>query len=118
MTRTIPRNTYLLVTRFKHLLDTKPELFDKESTDRLEQLQQLLREMDRVPGERLEFEQPYLDQTLDQNLLGHRYFKWYLNPVLAHVRKLLVARQQAAMDASVDTLLEEVLGTPKRARRK
>ena len=72
-TRTITAKQYQQVLAIATRAEREPT-FLALPMERLQRMQAWLTACDKTPGERFEFEQPIENQTLDQNLLGWRYF--------------------------------------------
>lgn len=108
-TRTITRENVAFVYRFTVVALKNPDAYRRRSTEQLKEVRAALQEFDRQ-GDELVFEQPMVgdpisrwdDEELpsmiergeiDQKLLGYRFFKQVLNPVLRLLDEILGERE-------------------------
>lgn len=111
--RFILREDVALVARFAMVAQKTPEVYRQRSTEQLQALRAKLAQYD-TNGDELVFEQPKVGDPLrrfdddelpsmiergelDQKLLGHRFFKLYLNPVLNLLDQILGERELDAL---------------------
>jgi hypothetical protein len=111
--RTITRENVAFVARFTVVALKNPDAYRNRSTEQLKQVRAALSEFDRQ-GDELVFEQPQPGDAIsrwddaelpsmiargeiDQKLLGHRFFKQVLNPVLALIDQILGERELDAL---------------------
>lgn len=108
-TRTITREDVAFVARFTMVALKNPDAYRKRSTEQLKEVRAALSEFDRK-GDELVFEQPQMGDAIsrwddeelpsmiergeiDQKLLGYRFFKNVLNPVLELLDQILGERE-------------------------
>lgn len=111
--RTITREDVAFVARFTLVAVKNPEAYRKRSTTQLKEVRAALSEFDRK-GDELFFEQPQMGDAIsrwddeelpsmlergeiDQKLLGYRFFKNVLNPVLELLDQILGERELEAL---------------------
>lgn len=111
--RTITREDVAFVARFTLVAVKNPEAYRKRSTAQLKEVRAALSEFDRK-GDELFFEQPQMGDAIsrwddeelpsmlergeiDQKLLGYRFFKNVLNPVLELLDQILGERELEAL---------------------
>lgn len=112
-TRIITRADVAFVARFAMVAVKNPAAYRNRSTEQLKHVFAALSEFDRN-GDELVFEQPQFGDPLsryddaelpsmiergeiDQKLLGYRFFKQLLNPVLNLVEQILGERELEAL---------------------
>lgn len=117
-TRTITRADVAFVARFAIVAIKNPEAYRNRSTEQLKHVFAALNEFDRN-GDELIFEQPQAGDPLsrhddadlpsmrergeiDQKLLGYRFFKQLLNPVLNLVQQILGERELASLIQEIE----------------